>query len=318
MKIPDCLLQAGLLVLHQLDPGVVDTSIRATVGASIPAVLFLFLARTASRTACQTPGRLCALDGLHLLPAIWVFCLFQRPQWASAGMIDGSLVLIEAAYAIALLSLDRSRDRKDPIRRRLLLLAAGFLLAEAVLDVFISIEIAASGSISGSQTLSWALGLVVALMLALFAWAWRDPEWLGTTLGAAREISYQLQAAPPESAVDLEGAQQLCQELDAYLERSQDFLQFGLSLDDVAKRMRVPARQLSEAINRVHGRGFRTLLNDRRVDAAARLLEDPSKAGQSILELMFDAGFQTKSSFNKEFVQRKGVSPRDFRQGKRK
>jgi AraC-like DNA-binding protein len=95
------------------------------------------------------------------------------------------------------------------------------------------------------------------------------------------------------------------------------YTEFGLSLAAVARRLEVSPRQLSDAVNRVHGRRFRTLLNDWRVDAAARLLEDPGQAGKAIAEVMFDAGFQAKSSFNKEFALRKGVPPGEHRQGRR-
>lgn len=105
----------------------------------------------------------------------------------------------------------------------------------------------------------------------------------------------------------------MCQRLDAHLRERQAYAEFGLSLATTARRLSVSAKQLSAAVNRVHGRGFRTLLNDYKVEAAARLLADPRMAERPITEIMFDAGFQTKSNFNKEFVLRKGVSPSQFR-----
>ena len=52
------------------------------------------------------------------------------------------------------------------------------------------------------------------------------------------------------------------------------------------------------------------LLSD---EAAARQLRDPRLSLRSITDVMFDAGYQTKSSFNREFAQRMGTTPSEYR-----
>lgn len=305
-------LQTGLLLVQLLAPRALPPVLRAGVGASIPPLVYLFLARGAG------PGarRLGVRDARHGLAPLWVVLLFVSGRPAAGNLIDVSMVLVEAGYALALLSLDRRQPAGGPWRRRLTLGAASFLAVVAASDALIAMELSAGASLSSSWALRLAVALMLVVMLALFLWAWRDPEWWSHATSAVREASHR-QPAQAVSDADREAVVALCRRLDAYLGSSNAYTEFGLSLATVAGRLEISPRQLSDAVNRVHGRGFRTLLNDWRVDAAARLLEDPGQAVKPITEVMFDAGFQTKSSFNKEFARRRGVSPSDYRQGRR-
>ncbi len=311
-------LQSGLLVLHLLSPGELPPALRAVVGASIPPLLYLFFARGTGVPASPLQGR----DALHCLPGLGVMLLVLTP--GAGWWIDAAMVAIEAGYALALLSVNRASGVVGPIRRRALLGVAAFLIAVAMLDVLIAFELADGRRLSASLALRTAMVLVPFLMVAWFVWAWRDPEWFRDLAGALREVTQPTPAGTTaEGPQPLEGRQEadghdadatsLCQRLDAHLRERQAYAEFGLSLATTARRLSVSAKQLSAAVNRVHGRGFRTLLNDYKVEAAARLLADPSMAARPITEIMFDAGFQTKSNFNKEFVLRKGVSPSEFR-----
>jgi AraC-like DNA-binding protein len=149
----------------------------------------------------------------------------------------------------------------------------------------------------------------LATVAALFVWAWRDPEWLSRLRGGVK-------AALPAPAPPDDAAQVLCARLDQLFVSNRAYSEFGVGLDDIARRLTVSPRELSGAVNRIHGRGFRTVLNDRRVDDAARQLADPQLASKSITEVMFDAGFQTKSNFNKEFAARLSESPSQYRRRK--
>ncbi len=89
-------------------------------------------------------------------------------------------------------------------------------------------------------------------------------------------------------------------------------LEFGITLPQAAKKLQIPARQLSTAINQLYGQSYSVYLNDQRIAEAKRLLlEDPTLP---VLEVMQQAGFSSKSNFNKEFLRVVGVSPSAFRQ----
>jgi len=79
-----------------------------------------------------------------------------------------------------------------------------------------------------------------------------------------------------------------------------------LSLSRLARRLGVPAKNLSTAINRLEAQNVSQWVNGYRVADACRQLEQ----GQvSITVASLNAGFRTKSNFNREFRRIKGVSP---------
>ena len=55
-------------------------------------------------------------------------------------------------------------------------------------------------------------------------------------------------------------------------------------------------------------------VNTFRVNEFTQLLKIPENQNQNILNLAFEAGFNSKSSFNAAFRKKTGVSPRQYRQ----
>lgn len=303
-------LQAGLLLVQLLDPFLLPPGLRPVVAAGVPPLLYLALSRGVGRDSGVVTRR----DSLHALPLAWVTFLVL---WPDAGsLIDLSLVVIDIGYALALLSVDRSGQAGGLSRRGALRMAAALLAAVALLDLAIGLELAAGGSLGASLALRAGIALMLGATLVLFAWAWRDPEWFRHSSDFAAGAAHGVPAPGLAGEGDPVVAQALCERLDAMLSDSRVYAEFGLSLASVAKRLGVPPRQLSDAVNRVHARGFRTLINDRKVSEAARLLADEAMASRPVIDIMFDAGFQTKSSFNKEFVARKGMTPSEYRRSR--
>ncbi len=77
----------------------------------------------------------------------------------------------------------------------------------------------------------------------------------------------------------------------------------------------MPARHVSTAINRQHGVNVSHYINGFRLDEACRLL---AETDLSVTEVHLEAGFQTKSNFNREFRRKFGQSPSEWRQAHRK
>ena len=83
-----------------------------------------------------------------------------------------------------------------------------------------------------------------------------------------------------------------------------------LSLRRLARRLQMPDRKVSNAINRVRRISVSQFVNEYRVnDACERLIS----TDDSILAISLAAGFATKSNFNREFQRIKRVSPSQWR-----
>lgn len=85
-----------------------------------------------------------------------------------------------------------------------------------------------------------------------------------------------------------------------------------LSLERLAKRLHVPARALSEAINQTQRINVSQYVNGFRLDHAAGLLRG---GNLSVSRIMEQSGFLTRSNFYREFERVYAMSPIEYRKG---
>ncbi|WP_394180235.1 helix-turn-helix domain-containing protein [Yoonia maritima] len=89
------------------------------------------------------------------------------------------------------------------------------------------------------------------------------------------------------------------------LHRSED-----LSLRRLARRVGVPDRQVSNAVNRQRKMSVSQFVNTFRIEDACTMLKDTDR---TVLDVSLAAGFATKSNFNREFLRITGESPSEWR-----
>jgi AraC-like DNA-binding protein len=83
-----------------------------------------------------------------------------------------------------------------------------------------------------------------------------------------------------------------------------------LTLERLARRAGIPARQISGALNRIYGRNVSQIVNEYRVgDAKWRLIA----TREPVTVVMLESGFGTKSNFNREFLRVTGMTPSAYR-----
>jgi AraC-like DNA-binding protein len=90
----------------------------------------------------------------------------------------------------------------------------------------------------------------------------------------------------------------------------------GLNLARLAKACRLTQNQLSHVLNHGIGEGFYDLVNRLRVEAVQERLRDPAAKARPILDLAFECGFSTKTTFNKAFRAVTGQTPSAWRDGR--
>ena len=88
---------------------------------------------------------------------------------------------------------------------------------------------------------------------------------------------------------------------------------YDLTLQRLARRTGIPARKISRAVNRLRGCSVTDLVNDYRVSEAKRLLQE---SDLPVTQIMLEAGFQTKSNFNRAFREIAGQTPSEYRRSK--
>jgi len=102
-------------------------------------------------------------------------------------------------------------------------------------------------------------------------------------------------------------------ELTEMMEVEKVYLDPDLTLQKLAKQLRIHYNHLSRIINERFGVSFKNYINRYRVDEAKRRLSDPAEKDRNITDIMLDAGFYSKSTFNTAFRKFTGTSPSTFR-----
>lgn len=85
----------------------------------------------------------------------------------------------------------------------------------------------------------------------------------------------------------------------------------SLDVRKLARALKTPEYRVSAFLNSRLGRSFPDWLNDRRIGRVRELLE--TKPGLGVLEAAVEAGYSSKTVFNRQFRARVGMSPTEYR-----
>nr|WP_324257234.1 AraC family transcriptional regulator [Cellvibrio fontiphilus] len=99
----------------------------------------------------------------------------------------------------------------------------------------------------------------------------------------------------------------------ATMENQQLYLTQNLTIEDFAKQVGIHYREVSSIINSEFNTNFFEFVNEYRVKRAKQLLLDPAKAQMTILDILLESGFNSKSSFHRFFKRYTGTSAAEFR-----
>jgi len=91
------------------------------------------------------------------------------------------------------------------------------------------------------------------------------------------------------------------------------YLKPDLTLPELAENLAISRNELSRTINQGGNLNFYEFINALRVQEIKEKLLSEEQAGRNILDLAFDAGFNSKSAFHNAFKRDTGMSPLQFR-----
>lgn len=97
------------------------------------------------------------------------------------------------------------------------------------------------------------------------------------------------------------------------MELSKPYLQPDFTLDQLANTMNVHPKKLSQVINQSFQKNFFDFINGYRIEEAKKLLKDPIDKKVTILEILYQSGFNSKSSFNTYFKKLTGLTPTEYK-----
>jgi AraC-like DNA-binding protein len=117
-------------------------------------------------------------------------------------------------------------------------------------------------------------------------------------------------------AITDERFDEMISQITAAMEKDKLYRDTELTLQELADHLDQPSYLVSQAINDGMNKNFYDLVNSYRVEEAKRLLIDARSMNYTILSVGYEAGFNSKTTFNTVFKKFTGYTPTAFRNKK--
>lgn len=171
-----------------------------------------------------------------------------------------------------------------------------------------------------SDIFLWANVLVGTIALFITCWfimkALNHPELfrgVNSKLKLTKDILPEI-----EKKIELEKGQNdlisnQISTLKQYMTEKEPFLDPSLTIQELANQIDIPVRDLSVLINHQMDQHFFDFVNEYRIQKAMHILKDESKSDLTVLEILYEVGFNSKSSFNTSFKKYTNLTPTAYR-----
>jgi AraC-like DNA-binding protein len=116
-----------------------------------------------------------------------------------------------------------------------------------------------------------------------------------------------------KSGLSDEKAKAYLQQLLDLMEKQQPYTNSELTLNQLAEMLSISSHNLSEIINTRLQQNFFDFVNAYRLEKVKKDLVDPAKSHLTLLAIAFEAGFNSKSSFNLIFKKQTNMTPSEYR-----
>ena len=283
------------------------TEFRALLALAAVPCLYLYFAmarktRTLSISQC-----------VHIVPAVGgVTIVLVKISW----LLDFALIFTYLVYLLALLSIWRDRANHfsrlgENIHQTInwLLIAILFLAVTLVFDILIAVDLSRGGLLEASPSLVFSVVTLITMVSFSLVGALGRPSLFEHFYN----LTIEAEILPGSRNIGIPDVadEELAGKALQFLDNPVILADASLTILRFARKLGVPARQLSKAINRVHQCSFSDFLNDRRVQLCQEIMQE--SRDKSLMDVMLDAGYVTKSNFYKQFSKRTGLTPAAYR-----
>ncbi|MCZ4243595.1 helix-turn-helix domain-containing protein [Pedobacter punctiformis] len=142
--------------------------------------------------------------------------------------------------------------------------------------------------------------------------ALNKPEFFRGINSQLKPITDVVPTQKSSPVIDGEKNKQI-ESLKDFMIEKEPYLDPSLTIQYLAEQLKMPVKDLSILINLYMEKHFFDFVNEYRIEKAMQILKDPSQKELTILEILYQVGFNSKSSFNTSFKKYTGKTPTDFR-----
>ena len=106
---------------------------------------------------------------------------------------------------------------------------------------------------------------------------------------------------------------EVMQQIDDFMKSEKPYLTPGMTVKSLGKELSLNPKYISQAINTKAGINFSEYINGFKIGHACALLKNPEQQHLTVLDVMLESGFNTKSNFNRAFKAITGSTPFEYR-----
>ncbi|WP_062053628.1 AraC family transcriptional regulator [Aquimarina longa] len=117
---------------------------------------------------------------------------------------------------------------------------------------------------------------------------------------------------PKKSSLSREDQQKHMKLILNYMEEKKPYLDHEIKQSDIANKLDMSVHLFSEVLNVCFQKNFNNFINLYRVDTAKQLMKEPKYQHYKILAIGYEAGFPSKTSFNRVFKNLVGLTPTEY------
>ncbi len=103
------------------------------------------------------------------------------------------------------------------------------------------------------------------------------------------------------------------QRLNTFMEKNKPFLNPEITLESLANEISVNPRLLSQVINETFNKNFKSYILEYRIKESMQMLADSKYHKHTVLEILYEVGFNSKSAFNNQFKLFTNLTPLEYR-----
>jgi AraC-like DNA-binding protein len=103
------------------------------------------------------------------------------------------------------------------------------------------------------------------------------------------------------------------QKLNFYMESRKPYLNPDITLESLAIDISLNPRILSQIINETYKKNFKSFILEYRIRESMQILADSKHKNLTILEVLYQVGFNSKSAFNNQFKLFTNLTPIEYR-----
>ena len=99
-----------------------------------------------------------------------------------------------------------------------------------------------------------------------------------------------------------------------FVEKNKPYLDRDMSINNLSSQTGISRHHITQVLNEKYGRNFFTFINEYRVREVIERFSDPHFNHYTILAIAYEAGFNSKTTFNSIFKSQTGLTPSHYRE----